>query len=196
MPKTGLTAAEIRAKALDVTIEQIRRHGFDKVRLVDIAKNLGVSHTALYSHFADREAVLDAVSERWVSALESSLEGICRKDKDPVAKIQEWFQKLYRTKREKVLNDPELYKSFGVAAEGRKPFYRNHLTRMSGQLARLVEEAVAKKKLTRYPVEATLAVLFETTAGFHNPKLVAQHVHEKREPLLKQVLDVVLDGLS
>ena len=196
MPKTGLTAAEIRDKALDVTIEQIRRYGFDKVRLVDIAKDLGVSHTALYSHFADREAVLDAVSERWVNALESSLEAICRRDKDPVAKIHEWFQKLYRTKREKVLNDPELYKSFNVAAEGRKPFYRNHLTRMSGQLARLVEEAVAKKKLTKYPVETTIALLFETTAGFHNPRLVAQRVDGKRELLLKQVLDVVIDGLS
>ena len=196
MPKTGLTAAAIRDKALEVTVEQMRRHGFDKVRLVDIAKELGVSHAALYSHFADRGALLDAVSERWLKALESSLEAICRKDKDPIAKIHEWFQKLYRTKREKVLNDPELYKSFDVAAAERKAFYANHLTRVSGQLTRLVEEAVAKKKLTKYPVEATIAVLFETTTGFHNPKLVARHVHEKREPLLKQVLDVVIDGLS
>src|ERR1700722_17558687 len=146
MPKTGLTAAEIRDKALEVTVEQMRRHGFDKVRLVDIAKELGVSHAALYSHFADRGALLDAVSERWLNALESSLEAICRKDKDPIAKIHEWFQKLYRTKREKVLNDPELYKSFDVAAAERKAFYANHLTRVSGQLTRLVEEAVAKKK--------------------------------------------------
>jgi AcrR family transcriptional regulator len=196
MPKTGLTAAEIRDKALDVTLEQMRRHGFDRVRLVDIAKDLGVSHAALYSHFADRGALLDAVSERWVTALESSLEAVCRKDKDPLAKIHEWFQKLYRTKRDKMLNDPELYKSFNFAAEERKSLYTSHLTRMSGQLTRLVEEAVARKKLTRYPVEATVAVLFETTAGFHNLKLVAQHVQEKREPLLKQVLDVVFDGLS
>src|ERR1700722_71584 len=92
MPKTGLTAAEIRDKALEVTVEQMRRHGFDKVRLVDIAKELGVSHAALYSHFADRGALLDAVSERWLKALESSLEAICRKDKDPIAKIHEWFR--------------------------------------------------------------------------------------------------------
>ena len=196
MPKTGLTAAEIRDRALEVTLEQMRRYGFDRVRLVDIAKDLGVSHAALYSHFADRGALLDAVSERWVNALESSLEAICRKDKDPVAKIHDWFQKLYRTKREKMLNDPELYKSFNFAAEEGKAFYTTHLTHMSGQLTRLVEEAVAQKKLTRYPVDKSIAVLFEATAGFHNPKLVAQHVHEKREPLLKQLLDVVIDGLS
>ena len=196
MPKTGLTAAEIRDKAIEATREQMRRHGFDRVRLVDIAKDLGVSHAALYAHFADRRALLDAVSARWVNTLESSLEAICRKDKDPVAKIHEWFQKLHRMKRDKVLNDPELYKSFNVAAEEGKGFYTDHLTHMSGQLTRLVEEAVEKKKLTRYPVDKTIAVLFEATAGFHNPKLVAQHVHEKREQLLKQLLDVVLDGLS
>ena len=60
MPKTGLSAAEIRDKAIEVTVEQMRRHGFDRVRLVDIAKDLGVSHAALYSHFADRRALLDA----------------------------------------------------------------------------------------------------------------------------------------
>src|SRR5271155_2724206 len=106
MPKTGLTAEAVRDKAIEVTIEQMRRHGFDRVRLVDIAKDLGVSHAALYTHFADRSALLDAVSERWVNALETSLEAICRKDKDPVSKIHEWFQKLYSAKRAKALNDP------------------------------------------------------------------------------------------
>ena len=196
MPKTGLTAAEIRDKALEVTVEQMRRHGFDKVRLVDIAKELGVSHAALYSHFADRGALLDAVSERWLKALESSLEAICRKDKDPIAKIHEWFQKLHRAKRDKVLNDPELYKSFSVAAEARKQFYTSHLTHMSRQLERMVEQAVAQKKLAKYPVDRTIALLLEATTGFHNPKLIAQRAHEKREQLLKQLLDVVIDGLS
>src|ERR1700738_833114 len=133
MPKTGLTPAAIRDKAIEVTVERMRRHGVDKVRLVDIAKDLGVSHAALYTHFADRGGLLDAVSERWLNALEISLEAICRKDKDPVAKIQEWFQKLYSAKREKVLNDPELYKSFNVAAEQRKQFYKSHLTRANRQ---------------------------------------------------------------
>ena len=196
MPKTGLTAAEIRDKAIDVTIEQMRRYGFDRVRLVDIAKDLGVSHAALYPHFADREALLDAVSARWVSALEVSLEATCHKHKDPVAKRHEWFQKLYGAKREKVLNDPELYKSFNLAAEQRKQFYTSHLTHAKRQLTRLVEEAVAEKKLAKYPVARTVVLLLEATTSFHNPNLVAQHVREKREQLLKQLLDVIINGLS
>ena len=196
MPKTGLTPAAIRDKAIEVTIEQMRRHGFDRVRLVDIANDLGVSHAALYTHFADRSALLDAVSERWLSALESSLEVICQKDKDPIAKIHEWFQKLHRAKRDKFLNDPEPYKSFHVGAEEIKPFYTSHLARMQRQLAHIVGEAVTKKKLTKFSIDKTVFLLLEMTIGFHNPKLVTQHVHEKREPLLKQVLDVAVDGMS
>jgi AcrR family transcriptional regulator len=196
MPKTGLTAAAIRDKAIEVTIGLMRRHGFDRVRLVDVAEDLGVSHAALYAHFADREALLDAVSERWLNSLESSLEATSRTDKDPIAKIHEWFQKLHRTKREKLLSDPEPYKSFHVGAEERKPFYTSHLSRMRRQVARMVGEAVAAKKLAKYPIDKTVTLLLETTAGFHNPTLVAQHIHEKREPLLRQVLDMVIDGLS
>jgi AcrR family transcriptional regulator len=196
MPKTGLTPAAIRDKAIEVTVEQMRRHGFDKVRLVDIAKDLGVSHAALYTHFADRGALLDAVSERWLNALESSLGAICRKEKDPVAKIHEWFQRLHRAKRDKFSKDPEPYKSFHVGAEELKPFYTSHLARVHRQLAHMVGEAVTEKKLTRYSIDRTVSLLFETTTAFHNPKLVAQHIHEKREPLLKQVLDVAIDGLS
>lgn len=196
MPKTGLTPAAIRDKAIEIAVEQMRRHGFDRVRLVDIANDLGVSHAALYTHFADRGALLDAVSERWLNALESSLEVICRKDKDPIAKIHEWFQKLHRAKRDKLLNDPEPYKSFHVGAEERKPFYTSHLARMRRQLVHMVGEAVTQEKLTKYSIDRTVSILLETTTGFHNPDLVARHVHERREPLLKQVLDVAIDGMS
>jgi AcrR family transcriptional regulator len=196
MPKTGLTPAAIRDKAIELTIEQMRRHGFDRVRLVDIANDMGVSHAALYTHFADRGALLDAVSERWLNSLEASLESISRKEEEPIAKIHEWFQKLHRAKREKVLNDPEPYKSFHVGAEERKPFYTSHLARVRRQLAHMVGEAVREKKLTKYSIDKTIALLFEATTGFHNPTLVAQHVHDKRDALLRQVLDVAIDGMS
>jgi AcrR family transcriptional regulator len=196
MPKTGLTAIQVRDKAIDVAIAQMRQNGFEKVRLVDIAKDLGVSHAALYIHFADKEALLDAVSERWLKSLEAALERVCQKNKDPIAKIHEWFLTLYRMKREKVMNDPELYKAFKSAANQKKNIYEEHLAVMNGQLTEIVKRAIAQKKLAKYSIEKTVALLFEVTTGFHNPMLIARHLNEKRDNILKQVLDVVLDGLS
>jgi AcrR family transcriptional regulator len=196
VPKTGLTAVQIRDRAIDVAIAQMRRYGFEKVRLVDIAKDLGVSHAALYIHFADKAALLDSVSERWLKSLEAALECACQKNKYPIAKIHEWFLKLYQMKREKMMNDPELYKAFKSAADQQKFIYKNHLAVMNHQLAEIVKSATAKKKLTKHSIKKTVELLFETTTGFHNPTLIARHLNEKREIFLKQVLEVVLDGLS
>ena len=108
MPRTGLTAFEIKEKAINETILKMRAVGFDKVRLTDIAKKLGVSHAALYSHFKDKTALLDAVSERWLNEIDEKLRAVCQKRKDPIEKIQLWMLTLHRSKVAKILNDPEL----------------------------------------------------------------------------------------
>jgi AcrR family transcriptional regulator len=196
MPRTGLAPAQIREKAIDATIAQMRRHGFEKVRLVDIAKDMGVSHSALYIHFASKDALLDAVSERWLDSLESTLSLITRKKKNPVARIQEWFVKLYQLKREKVMGDPELYKSFNFSAGNRKPFYEAHIGRMGRQITKMVKAANQEGQLAKYPVDKAVSLLFEATTSFHNPKMIAHHLSEKKERTLRLLLEVVTAGLS
>ena len=78
MPRTGLTQAELRSAALDAAEAAIRRYGIDKCRLVDVAKQLGVSHAALYKLFRDKNALMDAVSDRWLLDTEAELAKIVR----------------------------------------------------------------------------------------------------------------------
>lgn len=49
---------------LDGALTQFRTHGFAKTSMSDIAKASGVSRTALYKHFASKESVFRALSER------------------------------------------------------------------------------------------------------------------------------------
>lgn len=197
MPRTGLSAAEIQKKAIDATVARMRKEGFDKVRLTEIAKELGVSHAALYAHFKDKTALFDAVSERWLVAVDESLEAICRKaNKDPTEKLWLWMVTLHRAKLAKILNDPELYKSFDLGATIEKPFVKRHLESMRTQLLGLVNEAIAKRRLRNADPETMVSVIQQATLAFHHPKLVVQHLHEKREPLLRLVLESVLKGLG
>jgi AcrR family transcriptional regulator len=196
MPRTGLTAAEIKEKAIDVTITRMRKEGFDKVRLTDVAKQLGVSHAALYSHFKDKTALLDAVSERWLLAIDESLEVVCHKQKAPTEKILSWMLTLHRAKISKVLHDPKLYEAYDRTVSLQKPYASRHMETMRAQLVGLVKEAVAKRRLRDADPEAMATILQESTMAFHHPKLVAQHIHEKREPLLRSVLESVLKGLN
>jgi AcrR family transcriptional regulator len=194
MPRTGMTAQEIRAKATDVTLARMRRHGFEKVRLSDVAKDLGVSHAALYAHFVDKAALLDAVTERWFNETDALLEEVCLAKKKPLQKIHDWFLKRYQIKRERALCDPELYRAFDVSAALRKPFVVAHLATMNRQLVGLVEEAAGRLGGDAPERQATL--LFEAMSAFYHPKLVAEHYGEDRELLLKSVLDAMLIGMG
>lgn len=196
MPKTGLSSSEIKEKAIDLTIDRMRQYGFEKVRLVDVAKELGVSHVALYSHFRDKAALLDAVSERWLTEIDKNLEAICKKSKDPAEKIHSWMLSLHRAKIQKVKHDPELYKAFNFSTEIEKPFIRRHMDTMHSQLSGLVREAIAAKRLKDADPEIMASIIFESMMSFNHPKIVAQYLDVKREPLLRLVLDNVLRGLK
>lgn len=195
MPKTGLTSEQIKERALECTIARMRKYGFEKVRLSEIAKDLGVSHAALYSHFADKAALFDAVSERWLIDLDKKLEAISNDNAtEPLAKICKWFLELHRAKCTKACTDPELFKAFNYSAQIEKQFVQNHLQNMDRQLNNLASQAVKNGQL-KGDAANIASMLFEATIAFHHPLLVALHAQENREPMLKSVLKTLFDGL-
>jgi AcrR family transcriptional regulator len=196
LAKTGLTSEEIKEKALQITEEKIRYHGFEKFRLTDLAKELKVSHAALYNHFKDKSALLDAISERWLTQMDNILECITKKKTSPSKLIIEWFLKYHELKREKVLKDPELFKSFNMAAELEKPFILNHLHNINQQLLDLVELAVEAGEINGESPVKLVEILLEATVSFHHPRMVLDHKDEKREMLLQKIVEVLLSGLT
>jgi AcrR family transcriptional regulator len=196
MPKTGLTSEEIREKALEITEEKIRYHGFEKFRLTDLAKELNVSHAALYNHFPNKSALLDAISERWLTQMDHALGCIVKKKTSPCKLIIEWFLQYHKLKREKVLKDPELFKSFNMAAELEKPFILIHLQNMNNQLLELVQRAATTGEIHNKLPEEMVEILMEATVSFHHPRMVLDHKDENREPLLQKIIEVLLGGLS
>ncbi len=50
---------------LDAAFELLLESGVDSVRILPLAKRLNVSRTSFYWFFKDREALLDALVERW-----------------------------------------------------------------------------------------------------------------------------------
>jgi len=198
MPRTGLSSEQLKDKAIDYAIEQMKSVGFDRVKLSDIAKSLGVTHAALYGHFADKSALFDAVSERWLNKIDNEQEHLCSEQKpgDAIDRLTQWFINLHRMKVMKVKHEPELFKAFNYSAQIEKTFVREHMANMHRQLNTIVAQAMKSKLLKKDDVEKVVALLFEGTIGFHYPALVAVHVNEDREPKLLMVLDVLLAGLK
>ncbi|MFE0174092.1 TetR family transcriptional regulator, partial [Streptomyces sp. NPDC059002] len=62
-------ARRTRQRILDLTAESFAAQGFTRTNLKEVAKNLGMTTGALYGHFANKEAIADALereaAERW-----------------------------------------------------------------------------------------------------------------------------------
>lgn len=65
---------------LAVTIDIIRRHGVAAVTLRGVGDELGVSRTALYRHFANKDALLAAVARDGFVTLRNALSAAWRAD--------------------------------------------------------------------------------------------------------------------
>jgi AcrR family transcriptional regulator len=73
----------VRNEAIEVGLSLVRRHGHGALSVRQIASALGVAHRSLYNHFADREALLDAIAECGFVALGTRLKE-CRTGQDYV----------------------------------------------------------------------------------------------------------------
>lgn len=193
MPRTGLPADQLKTKALAATLARMRLVGFEKVRLSDVARDVGVSHAALYAHFTDKAALLDAVMEQWLRAANAAMVSITNSGGSAEGRIAEWFVTLYRIKRARAQDDPELYRAFDISTALDKSFVVAHLDGLLEQLTDLVFQA----KLNRgeESPRQTAALLYRATAAFHHPTMIAQTVQDDAEQDLRRIVDLLLRGL-
>jgi AcrR family transcriptional regulator len=196
MPRTGLSAQQIRDRAVAFAAERMRKDGFDRVRLVDVARELGVSHVVLYKHFPDKAALLDAVSARWLAGIDGTIERIAADtSRSPLDRLRELFVVVHRAKRDRVRAEPELYRAFDAASEAAKPFIVAHMAVMHAALEGLVREAIAAGAVREGDPAALVQTLIDAMSAFTHPKLVAVYGQVDREADLHRMLDVVIAGL-
>ncbi len=196
MPRTGLTQEELKHAILEALETNVRRYGLERTRLVDVAKSVGVSHSALYKLFADKRALLDEVSDRWLLHIESELETVVKRKIKATPKLREWFLALHQLKLKKVQADPELYAAFDMASSEMRPFIQRHLAVNAAQLERIVQQGMDSGEFKTADVKTVTHTLFIATIAFHHPKLVLENLGKDRLTQLNAVLNVLLEGIA
>ena len=66
---------DLRPALLRAAAKILEKEGRDAISLRDLARRAGVSHNAPYRHFADRQALLDALAAEGFALLAAELEG-------------------------------------------------------------------------------------------------------------------------
>lgn len=187
---------ELRARALAAAEEILRRHGPQKTRLVDVAKAIKVSHSVLYRVFPDREALMDAVSARWLGCIDDELGRIAESNAAPDLRLRRWFHHLHHVKTVKIARDPELWANYDIAAARTSPTICSHVDIIRSQVAAILTAGIARGIFPRVDIDECVDAFFNATMAFHHPRLVAEEGARERRPELDRILDLMLDGLK
>jgi len=192
MPETALTREQI----LEAAEVVLRRFGPAKATVVDVARALGVSHGSVYRHFASKAALRDAVAERWLARVSTPLAEIALAEGPAEERLRRWLDTLIALKHAKVLDDPELFATYGELAADARDVIAAHVDALADQLAKIVTDGVAEDTFVVSDPAAAGRAILDATARFHNPAHAAEWADPKIATAFEHVWTLLRAGLG
>lgn len=191
-PGGPLTAEQI----LEASEEVLRRYGPAKTTVVDVARELGVSHGSVYRHFPSKAALRDAVAERWLSEVSEPLAEIAGRSGSPKKRLRDWLDALVAAKRSRARDDPELFATYVQIANESREVITRHVGALVDQLARVISDGVEQGAFVARDPAASARAVFDATSRFHNPANAASWSDPAIDTEYERVRSLVLAGLS
>jgi AcrR family transcriptional regulator len=186
-----LTLDQILAAAEDV----IRRFGPAKATVVDVARALGVSHTAVYRHVATKAELRDLVVGRWVETTMPALRTIVAQSGPAPERLRKLIDALIAVKRRRAADDPELFTAYRTLAADAKSVVAAYIDELVGLVAKVIASGVEEGTFrTVDPVSAGRAVLV-ATSRFHHPAHAAEWADPAIDAAYDDVWRLLMDGL-
>jgi AcrR family transcriptional regulator len=199
MTKRPAGADTAPARLMAAAIDEFRRFGFARARLVSIAKAAGMAHANVYRYFASKEALADAVTSEWTRGIEAALADLATAPDPADDKLERMILGLSRAYRDRLEAEPELFAAFGEAVAKNRPAARRHRGRLRELFERVVEEGQTEGMIQRRDKLRVLTLLFDTCHRFVHPACLAEDAGLARaqfDARLSAVIDMAVQGLA
>jgi AcrR family transcriptional regulator len=184
-----------REQILQTTEEVLRRFGPAKATVVDVARALGVSHGSVYRHFPTKAALREAVTRRWLERAHSSLYAVVEEDSPAPERLHRWLATLFAAKRQKALDDPELFATYSVLVAEHSAVVDEHVEDLTRQIARIIADGIASGDFTVAAAPAAARAAFDATSRFHDPAHASEWSRPDIDTAFEGVCALVLSGL-
>jgi AcrR family transcriptional regulator len=181
---------------LDAAQDVLRRFGPAKATVVDVARELGVSHGSVYRHFPSKAALRDAVAERWLHSISEPLAAVAGEDGPAIERLRRWLDLLIASKRRRALDDPELFATYVQLAGEAREVITAHVEALVGQLASIIGEGAGRGELAVDDPKAAARAVFDATGRFHNPLHASAWSDPDIDAAFEDVWSLILRGLA
>jgi AcrR family transcriptional regulator len=187
---------DTRGLILEKAKTLLRRHGGDKMTVVDIAKALGMSHANVYRFFRTKSDILDAIIEEWQAKIEAFVEGIAQRPVSAAERLEAVVLELHHKRRQKLLEDAEFYETYRRLVALRPDFVAQRRQKILEVFERLIKQGVAGGEFSPVDPHEAAVVLKDATTLFLHPLMIPTVLSEETEERARNVVRYVLAKFS
>jgi TetR/AcrR family transcriptional regulator, repressor of the ameABC operon len=193
-PMTDIEAG--RTLLLDQVEALIRERGAALVTLSELAAAAGMSPANIYRFFENKEALYEAVAERWFAPKVRIMEEVIASDLPSREKLYQFFARRFVLMRDNFTADPVLFQSYIALGNEHQDIVRGYIDLADHYLAMAISEAMADRHFGGLTVDEAVSLVNLMVQPFCNPDLMVVLMHRLNETKLARIIDAILSGLQ
>lgn len=186
----------MRKELLDCFESIIQQRGGKAVTLAELAAAANMSPTNVYRFFESKDALYEALAERWFAPKVRIMEEVIASDLSARNKLYEFYARRFRLMRQNHDSDPVLFKSYLELGHEHFDVVRGYIDLGDQYLAMIVADAMGEGYFTHLTVDETVSLINLMVHVFCDPDMVVMLYHSLSEAKLAQIVDTIFTGLG
>lgn len=164
----------VEARLIAIAADHIRRFGPERVTVVAVAREAGMSHANVYRFFPSKAGLVEAVVVAWTRSVELALGDIASAPDPADDKLERFLTAWSRAHREALDRDPAIYAAFAGFWEARRDSIAAHRARVRAFLASILDEGIEPGPFRIRDEERAAAFVADAMQRFVHPALVRE----------------------
>ena len=166
-PHTDIEAG--RNALLEVVDDLVRKRGAVDISMTDLAAAAGMSASNLYRFFDNKEALLEAVAERFFDEKIRIMVEVTESDLPVRDKMYQYFARRYLANVEQYESEPDLLKSYLEIGQQYFEVVRGYVDLGDHYLSLIVAEAMEQGYFEGHSIDETVSLINQMVQCYTNP---------------------------
>ncbi len=167
-------------RILDIATNQIRHYGFERMTILSVAAEAGMSHANIYRYYPSKTALIEEISAHWLKPLEAALHVIGDAPDPAFDKLERLIFALHRAYRDKIETDPAIFALFALASAQNTNIARRHFGRRDAEMRRVLDEGLSAQGFDPIDPKRAMALILDSTYRFIDPEVIQKDIAVQR----------------
>ena len=194
-PQTDIEAG--RQELLEVVDDLIRKRGAVDISMTDLASAAGMSPSNLYRFFESKDALLEAVADKFFAVKVRIMEEVTASDLPVREKMYQYFARRFEAMVVQYEAEPDLLKSYMEIGSQHFEVVRGYVDLGDHYLALIVAESMEQGYFDGLSIDQAVSMINQMVQCYTNPEAIIYIGTGKlKVEKLAMIVDAIFVGLG